>query len=36
MCEKKTIEMLTSRRNFTAKLIFTAGVAASGAHNRTG
>jgi len=26
--------MLTSRRNFTAKLIFAAGIAASGAHNR--
>jgi len=26
--------MLTSRRNFTAKLIFTAGIAASGAHRR--
>src|SRR4030042_5508361 len=34
MCEKNAIEMLTSRRNFTAKLLFTAGIAASGAHNR--
>jgi len=36
MCNNNVItyEMLTSRRNFTAKLVLAAGIAASGVHNR--